>query len=59
MPCPTRAARDPYAALADECEVALPAGRTGQCWDNAGVRNLCPAGETRPHATRRPGVYRA
>jgi hypothetical protein len=24
-----------YAALADECEVALSVGRTGQCWDNA------------------------
>ena len=24
-----------YAALADECEVTLSVGRTGQCWDNA------------------------
>ena len=24
-----------YAALADDCEVALSVGRTGQCWDNA------------------------
>jgi transposase InsO family protein len=24
-----------YAELADECEVALSVGRTGQCWDNA------------------------
>jgi transposase InsO family protein len=24
-----------YAALADECQVALSVGRTGQCWDNA------------------------
>jgi transposase InsO family protein len=24
-----------YAALADDCQVALSVGRTGQCWDNA------------------------
>ena len=24
-----------YAALADDCEVVLSTGRTGQCWDNA------------------------
>jgi transposase InsO family protein len=24
-----------YAALADDCEVTLSVGRTGQCWDNA------------------------
>ena len=24
-----------YAALADECQVILPVGRKGQCWDNA------------------------
>ena len=24
-----------YAALADECQVTLSVGRTGQCWDNA------------------------
>jgi transposase InsO family protein len=24
-----------YAALADECELTLSVGRTGQCWDNA------------------------
>jgi putative transposase len=24
-----------YAALAEECDVALSVGRTGQCWDNA------------------------
>jgi putative transposase len=24
-----------YAALADDCQVTLSVGRTGQCWDNA------------------------
>jgi transposase InsO family protein len=24
-----------FAALANDCQVALSAGRTGQCWDNA------------------------
>jgi putative transposase len=29
-----------YAALADECQVTLSVGRTGQCWDNALAESL-------------------
>jgi transposase InsO family protein len=52
-----------YAALADECEVTLSVGRTGQCWDNALAESFFSSlkGElidTRAWPTR-PGARRA
>ena len=52
-----------FAALAEDCQVALPVGRRGQCWDNALAESFFASlkGElidTRPWPTR-AGARRA